>query len=73
VAQTTTLVQPGQDVTLTATCPAGTTLTGGGFVAADLQAEVSSPDTGNNAWVIEVRNPSPSTSVQTFAQAVCAS
>ena len=74
LAQNTTVVQPGADVVISATCPAGTTVTGGGFLAAaGLQAEESSPDLGNNAWVLEVKNPSSSVAVQTFVQAVCAS
>jgi hypothetical protein len=73
VKQSTTIVQPGQDVVVTATCPAGTVVTGGGFVAAvGLRAEQSSPDLGANSWDLEVNNPSSVTSVQTFVQAVCA-
>ena len=69
-----TVVQAGSSGTLTATCPAGTTVTGGGFVAAPgLVVEMNSPDLGDNAWELGVDNPSTSFSLQAFVQAVCAS
>jgi len=74
LSQSTTVVQPGSSATLTTTCPAGTTVTGGGFVAAPgLVVELNSPDLGANSWELQLDNPSSSVSLQAFVQAVCAS
>ena len=74
LAQSTTVVQPHTSAALVATCPTGTTVTGGGFVAAPgLVVEVNSPDPGNNSWDLTVDNPSSSVALQAFVQAVCAS
>ena len=73
LVQKSIIVSPGQEAAVSATCPAGTTVTGGGFVAALLQPEDSEPDLGTNSWLLVVKNPSSTGSVQTFVQAVCAS
>jgi Collagen triple helix repeat (20 copies) len=74
LAQNTIVVQPASSTDLTATCPAGTTVTGGGFVAAPgLVVEVNSPNLGDNSWELQVDNPSSTVSLQAFVRAVCAS
>ncbi len=74
LAQSTTVVEPGTSAALNVTCPAGTTVTGGGFIAAPgLVVEVNSPDPGNNSWDLTVDNPSSSVAFQAFVRAECAS
>ncbi|MEW2624206.1 hypothetical protein [Streptomyces sp. NPDC048106] len=50
------LVAPGEESTVTAHCPAGTAVTGGGPSASRMRILTSAPDPSVNGWTVTVYN-----------------
>lgn len=76
VGDTTTLpAQSPLETVLTAACPPGNVLEGGGYYSVfDVPGAVvvdSYPDTSDNVWIVHVMNPSGNV-VQAQARAICA-
>lgn len=65
------LVANGAFVSLSAPCPAGKTVLGGGFTMRDLQIFVSKPDGTGTAWRVDAQN-SSGFNVNLTTYAVCA-
>ena len=68
----TTTVQPGQAVTLTATCPAGAKAIAGGGFTSILIIGASLPTQDGTSWNVIVANPFSSAVDSVFGFAVCA-
>jgi hypothetical protein len=69
-----TLVQGGQNGSATAACPAGSRVTGGGFVSSSLSLfslASSRPSDTMNGWDVGGLNTSPTLGLQILAYAVC--
>ncbi|MFF4445457.1 hypothetical protein [Streptomyces sp. NPDC001502] len=66
-------VAPGNEATVFATCPAGSTLVSGGYLmSGSLQVLMTSRAATPNTWTVTVLNPSTTASATVAAVAQCA-